>query len=357
VLHPILRDRRRLFVYLLVWLAVGVLLAAVVVYGGKAPLAWAIEFAAPLAVLLGFVSLGSWYLVRALPAETTPPLRLLVTWATATALAVGLWIAAGLGWTQLLLRGVELSAARRTEILASTVPLLAAVGFLGFAGAVLVHYLLAAFARSREAERRALEAAVAAREAELRSLKAQLDPHFLFNSLNSVAALIGTDAPAARRMCFLMAGFFRKSLGLGRRELIPLAEEVYLAETFLAIEEVRFGERLRARFEVDEAALTLAVPPLLLQPLVENAVHHGIAHLVEGGEVRVAARRRGERLELEVDNPCDPDRPASRGSGIGLANVRARLEAAYRHRAAVEVEAEEQRFRVRLLLPAQPAVS
>src|SRR5690606_12904899 len=123
---------------------------------------------------------------------------------------------------------------------------------------------------------------------------------FLFNSLNSVAALIGSDPRAARRMCFLMAGFFRKSLGLGREASIPLAEEISLAETFLAIEEVRFGERLRTRFDVAEDSLTLAVPPLVLQPLVENAVHHGVAHLVQGGEIKVEARQRDGLLELAV---------------------------------------------------------
>ncbi len=155
-------------------------------------------------------------------------------------------------------------------------------------------------------------------------------------------------------MCYLMAGFFRKSLGLGRRDSIPLAEEIYLAETFLAIEEVRFGDRLRASFDVAEDALALGVPPLLLQPLVENAVHHGVAHLIEGGEVRVRARRRDEWLELAVENPCDPDRPSSRGAGVGLANVRARLEALFGHRVRVDVEGGPDRFRVALLLPAQP---
>jgi LytS/YehU family sensor histidine kinase len=171
-----------------------------------------------------------------------------------------------------------------------------------------------------------------------------------------VAALIGTDPQAARRMCFLMAGFFRKSLGLARRQAIPLAEEIYLAETFLAIEEVRFGERLRPAFEVEESTLALAVPPLLLQPLVENAVHHGVAHLVEGGEVRVRARRVGELLELVIENPCDPERPASRGAGLGLANVRARVEALHGHRARVDVEQRPDSHRVALLLPAEVAV-
>jgi LytS/YehU family sensor histidine kinase len=156
-------------------------------------------------------------------------------------------------------------------------------------------------------------------------------------------------------MCYLMAGFFRKSLGLGQKERVPLSEELYLAETYLAIEEVRFGERLRTDLKVSEETLTLAVPPLILQPLIENAVHHGIAHLLEGGAVTIATARRDGLLELAIENPCDPERPASRGAGVGLANVRNRVEAVYGHKARIDVEATPERYRVRLLVPAAPA--
>ena len=98
MLHPILKDRRRLFLYLVLWVGIGELLAAVIVYGGGAPLGWALKFALPLALLLGFQSLGSWYLVRALPAESTPMLRLLVSWGVGGALSVGVWVAVGLIW-------------------------------------------------------------------------------------------------------------------------------------------------------------------------------------------------------------------------------------------------------------------
>jgi len=350
--HPVLTHRRRLAAYGACALVLGLLIAGVVVWGGRAPVEWALLFALPLAVLFGFQSLGSWYLVRALPSDRTPPVRLLSSWAAATLLSVGAWVGVGLLWASYLMSADELSAQRRTEILISSALLLGVVGLLGFIVAVLGFYLLEAFERSRDAERRLLGANLLAREAELKALKSQLDPHFLFNSLNSVAALIGTDAPAARRMCFLLSGFFRKSLTLGRREAIPLAEEIYLAETFLAIEEVRFGDRLHVRFAVDEDALTLAVPPLVLQPLVENAVHHGIAHLVDGGEIRVAARRDGGRLLLEVANPCDPDRPPSRGAGVGVANVRARLAALHPDRSRLDLESDADHYRVVLTLPA-----
>lgn len=353
--HPILGRPRRLALYSLSWLAFGVFFASAFVFAGGAPVDWALRFALPLSVLLGFLLLASWYLVRALPPEATSTVRLLAAWTGAGIVTVGLWALVGRAWTVFMFARTSLPAERQAELVARTMPLVVLVGALGFVIAVLAHYLLAALERTREAERRVLSASLHAREAELAALKAQLDPHFLFNSLNSVAALIGTDARAARRMCFLMAGFFRKSLGLARRETIALDEEIYLAETFLAIEQVRFGERLRARFEIEEGTGALAVPPLVLQPLVENAVHHGVAHLIEGGEIRVVVRRDGDRLLLEVENPCDAERPASRGAGVGLTNVRARLAALFEHRAGLEVDPGEERFRARVLLPARPA--
>ncbi|MGH8259196.1 MAG: sensor histidine kinase, partial [Steroidobacteraceae bacterium] len=205
------------------------------------------------------------------------------------------------------------------------------------------------------AERGALELRLLARETELRFLRDQLDPHFLFNCLNSIAALIGSDAAGARRMCGLMADFFRTSLKLESRPSIALAEELAHIAAYLDIEQVRFGERLSRTIAADEGTDDLAVPPLILQPLVENAVHHGIAHLLHGGEIAVTARRRAGLLELIVENPCDPERPPSRSTGLGLPNVRARIERLFGLRGSIEVHAGAERFRVAILLPAVAA--
>ena len=140
-----------------------------------------------------------------------------------------------------------------------------------------------AFGASQAAERRALQFEIASREAELRALRAQIHPHFLFNSLNSINALIAARPEEARRLCVRLGDFLRRSLTFGSREAIPLAEELDLAEQLLSIEKVRFGERLSHAIVADEAARACTVPPLLLQPLVENAVTHGIAQLLEGG--------------------------------------------------------------------------
>lgn len=355
-MHPLLSHPGRLAGYLGLAAGLGLLIAVLLEALAPGDFASAVLFALPVTLVYAFQCLSVWYPVQRLSGARgeVPAPNLMVALTLAAVLSSALWCALGWIWSRALVAlGRPAALIERVD---TVLPLMAVLGLLLFALAALAHLVLAAFERSREAERRALELQVLAREAELKSLKAQLDPHFLFNSLNSVAALIGTDPHAARRMCFLMAGFFRKSLGLVRRDAIPLSEEIYLAETFLAIEEVRFGDRLRPAFEIEEATLALAVPPLVLQPLVENAVHHGVAHLVEGGEVRVRARRAGELLELVVENPCDPERPASRGAGVGLANVRARVEALYGHRARVDVEQGAELHRVSLLLPAEAAV-
>ena len=217
--------------------------------------------------------------------------------------------------------------------------LLIFAGAIGISLAVLGHYLAGAFQRSRNAERRALELQVLAREAELKSLRAQLDPHFLFNSLNSVAALIGNDTAAARQMCFLMAQFFRKSLTLGARAGDSAGRgSVAGARRFSRSSRCASASGCARASTSPRTCATSSVPPLVLQPLVENAVHHGVAHLLEGGEVCVQARRREGFVELVVENPCDPDRPPSRGTGVGLVNVRSRVETLCGHRASVDVE-------------------
>ena len=346
-MHPILTQPRLLLAYLGAWTAYGLLLAGVSAYDPEAPsLLWSIVFWVPSSWFMGLISLSCWYLIKVLPAHETPWVKLIGTWLGTGMVLIAVWVTVTVKWAEFLISAAEHTNDKTTPIV------WAMAGAIALAITILSHYLVAAFERSRLAEKDALQSQVLQRDAELRSLRSQLDPHFLFNALNSVAALIGTDATAARRMCFLMASFFRKSVALGKEESIPLAEEMQLIETFLAIEEVRFGNRLRKNFDVAEDTLKLSVPPLVLQPLVENAVHHGIAHLLEGGDVVVTARTNNGLLELTVENACDPDRPPSRGTGTGLQNVRARVETLFGHTARVESSATPTHFKVTLLLPA-----
>jgi Histidine kinase len=349
-MHPILNHRGRLIGYLLLWVTFGALLGAVIAVTDEASLRWAELLAIPLAVLMGLQCLPCWYLVRSMAPSEVPAWRLVGTWLGTGAVLLSLWLTVAMLWNRVL-KFTDLMP----DVDAGTlIPLLVFAGCVGMVIAILGLYSAAAVERSREAERRTLELRALAREAEMGFLRRQLDPHFLFNSLNSVAALIGSDASAARRMCLLMADFFRKSLKFGAQQTIALADELTLIETFLAIEEVRFGDRLRRSVDVSAEAMQMRVPALLLQPLVENAVHHGIAHLLDGGEIKVSAKVRGSLLDIVVENSCDADRPVSRSTGLGLANVRGRVESMYGTRARMDVKNEPAIFRVLLALPASP---
>jgi LytS/YehU family sensor histidine kinase len=225
------------------------------------------------------------------------------------------------------------------------------VGVTLYLGAVVVHYLVAEVEASKEAEEAALRFRVLAREAELKAFKAQVDPHFLFNSLNAVAALCGSRPADARTMAQLMADFFRLTLRVGSRDRITVAEEIDLVSRYLAIEKVRFGARLSTEISVDDAAARQLVPPLLLQPLVENAVRHGIASMVDGGTISIAATAGGGALRIVIDNPADPDRVQQRGEGIGLQNAHGRLAAISGGRASLRAEEKDGRYRVEIELP------
>jgi LytS/YehU family sensor histidine kinase len=154
-------------------------------------------------------------------------------------------------------------------------------------------------------------------------------------------------------MCIWLGDFLRRTLGLGEKSSIPLEEEMSLIRAFLAVEKIRFGPRIQMEENVEKEATDVQIPPLLLQPLVENAVGHGIANLVEGGWIRLDARCQNGALSIVVENSYDPDAPPRRRNGVGLVNVRQRLATRYGNLATFDVTHDADRFRVALTLPAE----
>jgi LytS/YehU family sensor histidine kinase len=232
-------------------------------------------------------------------------------------------------------------------------PLILATAVLLFWLAGMFHYLLIAFERSRQAETRELGLKIFARDAELKALRAQINPHFLFNSLNSISALITADPAGARRMCLLLAEFFRSSVRLGAMDRVSLDEEIATVRQYIEIEKVRFGARLVAEISIDSLCGKCQVPPLILQPLVENSVRHGINSLVDGGVCRILATCAAGYLSLSVDNPVDVEAPKGSGGGVGLTNVKQRLRAIFGNEAQTHVAQAAGHFRVEIRLPCQ----
>jgi hypothetical protein len=301
--------------------------------------ATAIAAALPPSIVFGFIGLASRYTCRALPLRSSPFSRIVAAHAGAAAVSSGVWILVWKGWLPLV--GSE----------ASATPLFV-MGALLYAGTVTVHYLMLELEATRRAEEAALRYQVLMREAELKAFKAQVDPHFLFNSLNAVASMCGSRPTDAREMAQRMADFFRLTLRLGALDRITLGQEIDLVTRYLAIEQVRFGERLRFQLQIEDAARERPVPPLLLQPLIENAVRHGIASMVEGGTIELKAFVHNGALQIRLENPADPDRVHGGGEGIGLQNARGRLAAISGGRGSFRAEEKEGRFMVEMEIPA-----
>ena len=344
-MHPILGDPRRRRMFLFIWPAVGAALGILPLWLAEGDLRdwWAVAL---WGELLAVPMLAAAYVSRSAPVATAGFLRVFATIGIAALATAGLWLEAGRWWLQAVATAAPSPAAVFGQM---TAP--AALGAaLVFAVMSAMHYALTAADERQAAVSRALEADIAAREAELRALRAQVNPHFLFNCLHSISALVASDPAGARRMCIELAEFFRESLRAGAQPRIALAAEAALVRRYLAIEQLRFGDRLNATVSVAPDAEGALVPPLLLQPLAENAVRHGIATCVHGGDVTIAVTRRADRIEIRVDNPFDADgrRP---GTGIGLVNVRARLETSYAGGATLKVSDSGARFHVMLSLP------
>ena len=308
-MHPIFGHPRRLGAYLGASVLVGLLLAAVLIWQG---LGWqeALLLVLPMCPIYAFACLSALYVCLATPLQTSALSRVLGTSVMAAAMASAVWLALLRGWYVALdaVPGADFDSSRYP----SQVPFLFSAGVLLFLLSLAVHYAMLAFDAVREAERRQLQAEVLARDAQLSALRAQVDPHFLYNSLNSINALTSVDPAGARRMCLMLGDFLRQTMNVGSRRWISLAEELALADRFLDIEQVRFGARLKVERHTDEAASACRVPPLLLQPLVENAVTHGIARMLDGGVIRVDVARRDGVLSIAIENPRDADAAPAR---------------------------------------------
>ena len=226
-----------------------------------------------------------------------------------------------------------------------------------YAGIVATKIALDTYRRAREKELVATRLQEQVVRAELAALKMQLQPHFLFNTLNSISALVHSDPDAADRMLVLLSDLLRLTLdGSGRQE-VPLARELEFAERYLEIERVRYQDRLCVDLDIEPETLAAEVPNFVLQPLVENAIKHGISRRAAAGRIALRARRAGGRLHIAVeDDGPGPARSPASGFGVGLANTRARLAQLYGEAAFLElVERPEGGTVARLALPFTPS--
>lgn len=187
---------------------------------------------------------------------------------------------------------------------------------------------------------------------ELNSLQQKFKPHFLFNSLNSISALTVVDPKKAREMIHLLSDFMRRAVQEDDQELIPLNEEIDHLKRYVAIEQIRFGDRLTVSFDIDEEVKKEKVPALILQPIIENAIKYGLYGSLDQVDISIAIQRINDKIDILVRNPFDEDaQRASAGTGYGLNSIRKKIFLIYGQQQQLETRAEDGQFITHLTIP------
>lgn len=251
-----------------------------------------------------------------------------------------------------LLKYIYADSAQNLKFLEASMPIRFVVSFLTLSFITLVNWLWSNLQEQKEHERRASEAEQLVKDAELAKLRQQLQPHFLFNSLNSISALAGSKPQEARKMIQQLSDFLRGTLRKDEQQTVPLREELEHLKLYLEIEKVRFGHRLNVEVNSGEESLSALLPPLLLQPIVENAIKFGLYDTIGDITISILTSTENGNLVAEVKNPFDKDTQlASKGTGFGLNSIQRRLFLTYGRNDLLTTEKIKDLFITRLKIP------
>ncbi|MBN2433060.1 MAG: histidine kinase [Acidobacteria bacterium] len=348
-MHPALRSTRGLLLALLAWLPLTAGLIGVYAAMTDAALEPAALLLGPALLVQLFLCLATWQICRTTSLEA-PQIPVLVLKHLIAALVMeGFWLGLILLYSGLL--DQLLPPPVWQQRFRDAFPLLLAMGLFLYFTATLAHYMLLALEKAQQARELALQQQILATRAELNSLQAVIHPHFLFNSLTALGALVRSQPAVAAEMTQQLAEFLRFSMRYSRQESVTVHEEVEHARRYLTLEQIRLGDRLQVEWQLDGTLEPRRIPPLILLPLVENAVKHGIQQCVAGGTVIIATRRTNDRLVMTVTNPREPEVPSPGGERLGLRTLQRRLKTRFGTAARLDIQAEEHQFRVSLQLP------
>ena len=343
--HPFLG--RALLFYLLAWVVIAIAHATILY--NQFDLSIKFVLADSLAYNLSFMGFGLiyWYIVQYITPENQGITGTIINQALAIIIVVGFLTYA----CNTFLENFSNDENNVIAFLSMALPWRVFLGSFYLGMVVLVYYLLQYTASFKQKEKEEVELQHLLKNAELESLKFQLNPHFIFNSLNSISSLTLTDSDRAHEMVVKLSEFLRGSLGTEDKKIHSLGEELEQMMLYLDIERVRFGDRLVVDESIDEKCKNRKVPNLILQPLYENAIKYGIYEQLEDVVIKTSCTCNDEYLTIAICNNYDSEAIPQKGKGIGLKNVRNRLELIYGQSDLVTIKKERDIFSVELQIP------
>lgn len=347
MIHPVLTNRVRHIVWWLVWLIIGVGQSLLFYYAyGSFTYVSVIDSLVSLLIYSG-IALSLWYPFRFFNTGETRTMALITNIIASGALSVSLWVLL----TKFIMTTVFPEQPDYQAYWDATFPYRIGTGVFIYGLIILTYYLFVSLTNLSEKNAKAARLESLIKETELKMLRSQINPHFLFNSLNSISSLTITDPEKAREMVVKLSEFMRYSLSRKDEQPVTLLHELENLRLYLDIEKVRFGDKLITEENIESQCLDIKIPVMLLQPLYENAVKHGVYESTESVKISITAKIVDQYIELNISNDYDPESAKRGGTGTGLLNVTRRLELFYNGEASINISKEDGIYSVKLYIP------
>jgi sensor histidine kinase YesM len=304
-------------------------------------------------LLFGVLGVGLWYTVLYNDFQTMRRIDLLINHFGIAVVSLLVWFYAG----YFILTRIYSDDVKYLQFINQSVPWRLGSGLFYYIFTNLFYYLLISYQNLQEKTKNEAELRTLVKETELNMLKAQINPHFLFNSLNSVSSLTITNPAKAQEMIIKLSEFLRRSIGHKDHVLTPLNQEIDHIMLYLDIEKVRFGDRLQYDFRVNDSCLNFPIPSMLLQPLFENAIKHGVYESTEEVTIRFRCEPHPIGLKINIINNFDPEAPPRKGNHMGIKNIINRLKIIYQYDDLLLVKKSERTFEVEILIPTSNSIT
>ena len=347
MVHPVFRTPKSILFYLVTWVVFIMAQVLVLYYFYEFPLRYATWDASIYLIFYSFLGLGLWYPIRFIYMSESNVFSKILNFIGLGTGTLVLWQLLGSSFLRLVLNEHE----NLIDFNKLVMPMRLLAGALIFMILSLAYYLIMFYTSLEDKKISEANLKAQARESELMMLKYQLNPHFLFNSLNSINSLTLSDPEKARNMIVKLSAYLRYSLESDQEYFKELKGEIDNIRRYLEIEKTRFGERINYEEFIDDSCLELKVPSMILQPLFENAIKHGVHESTDPVLIQMKCNSSDDFLIMEVRNTMLENRKLIKGTGTGLNNVGDRLFSAYRKEKLMEIAQEENWFVVRIKIP------
>jgi sensor histidine kinase YesM len=348
--HPLTNNYRLLGFYAIFWATISIINIILQVFWYDIPLTYSILDTGTTYVLYPLLGSSIWYSIRYNSLEEVSVGRLIIFHFIAASILCGIWIYISYAIYQPFIKD-------NNKYLKDGLPSKIFLGYVMYAIYLVFFYAVNYYQSLKEKIKKESEYKALIREAELQALKSQINPHFLFNSLNSISSLTVSNPEKAQEMVINLSTFMRYSLMHNEKEMVSFSRELENIKLYLSIEKVRFGKKLNAEFEIDAHCMEAEIPNMILQPLYENAIKYGVYETTDQVTIKTSCICDGNILKITIVNDYESNTIKRRGEGIGLRNIKKRMEIIYNNPDLMKVTDHKTSFEVQLIIPQKQAVS